>query len=288
MADEKDGLDIELEDIKVPDDEIVIEEPKPDDKNKAGSVEEELENLKRQVENERSGRATAEQRAAEATNVAVQRSNETATSNLHLVTNAISTLNMQQDTLENELAQALMNNDGAAAASAQRSIAENAAKLQVLEQGKLSLEAQPVFVAPPPVISDPVEALATQMVSAGSPRSADWVRQHPEYSRDPRLYQKMVAAHILVTADGLQADTQNYFDAIEDILKIRPAESDTAPQRRAAPAAAPVSRSGTADGTQRNRVTLSAAEVEMAEMMQMSAQEYAKHKLALRDEGKLH
>jgi hypothetical protein len=48
-----------------------------------------------------------------------------------------------------------------------------------------------------------------------------------------------------------------------------------------------VSRSGNGTGKRSNVVTLSAMEVEMAESMSMTPEEYARNKLALVREGKL-
>lgn len=297
MADENkdDPIDIELEDEKlVAADDIVIDEPKPEAKDKAGSVDDEIETLKASVERERQGRIAAEQHAAQATHVAVQKSNEVADTNLSLVTNAISTLNMAQEGLEANHAAALEAGDYAAASSIQREMSRNEAKLQRLEEGKGALEAAPKIEAPAQQQGDPVEALASQL----SPKSAAWVRQHPEYAREPRLYQKMLAAHNLAMADGLSVDSDDYFGAIEDTLKINsraPERHDdsalsdaSAPvQRRSAPPAAPVSRSGTGDGSRPNRVTLSPEEREAAENSGLTYQEYAKHKLALIEEGVL-
>jgi hypothetical protein len=108
----------------------------------------------------------------------------------------------------------------------------------------------------------------------------------------------MVAAHNLALADGYEADTYDYFAHVEDTLKLRqpareatpePALSEAAApsQRRAAPAAAPVSRAGTANGVRPNVVRLSAEEREMASMMNMTDIEYAREKQALQREGKL-
>ena len=163
-----------------------------------------------------------------------------------------------------------------------------------LEQGKTALEnapkSNPAAVAP---ISDPVEALASQL----SPRSAAWVRSNPQYARDSRLYAKMIAAHNLIVADGISPDTDEYFEAVESILTPRRTPSAQAAddpmsaaakpvERRSAPASAPVSRTGT-PGSRPNVVRLTAAEREMASMMGMTDQEYAKNKLALQREGKL-
>jgi phage I-like protein len=59
-------------------------------------------------------------------------------------------------------------------------------------------------------------------------------------------------------------------------------------QRRSSPPAAPVSRSNNTSGTRPNVVRLTAAEREMADNMGMKPEEYAKNKLALQKEGKLH
>ena len=69
-----------------------------------------------------------------------------------------------------------------------REMAANEAKALQLENGKQSLKETPRS-APRPL--DPVEAFATQL----SPRSAAWVRAHPEYATNPKLTQKMIAAH---------------------------------------------------------------------------------------------
>jgi hypothetical protein len=107
----------------------------------------------------------------------------------------------------------------------------------------------------------------------------------------------MLAAHNLAMADDIPADSDDYFAAIEDTLRIRrqdnsgdyDAMADAAKptQRRSAPPAAPVSRNGGGGGSKPNRVTLTAAEREMASMMGMTPEEYGRNKLTLQKEGKL-
>jgi len=183
--------------------------------------------------------------------------------------------------------------DFTAAAEAQEQMSANSAKLLQLEQGKIALENAPKQQVMQPVRpADPVEALAAQL----SPRSAAWVRANPQFARDSRLYAKMIAAHNLAVADGISPDTDEYFETVESTLKMtrNPAPSDdpmsAAAQpvsRRTPPPAAPVSRSGSTPGTRPNVVRLTSAEREMAQMMGMTEQEYAKNKLALQREGKL-
>ena len=161
-------------------------------------------------------------------------------------------------------------------------MATAAADLRVLEQGRQTIESQPKPPAPQVYIADPVEEAAQNIARAGSPRSADWVRAHPEYVTNQANYQKMVAAHNWATANGATPDSDDYFDRIETMLGIQQQPSgDAQVQRRQAPASAPVSRTGAAPGTNPRRVTLSAEEREMAAMMKMTDQEYAREKLAI-------
>jgi len=306
-----DGTDenIELEllpDDTKPEDDLVVEKTTEEPVQKAEkpaeptpeaplSADDGILKLKEQLENERNARAESDRRANEAAQRAHQAQTEAQDSNLHLVINAISTVQQSNEILKANLSAAYAAQDFDTVASIQMELSTNAAKLMQLEQGKQALESAPKQQqAPQPYVNDPVEALASQL----SPRSADWVRRHPEYARDPRMTQKMLAAHNLVTADGVQPDTDDYFSAIETTLRIKPAEEAPAPvsaaseavSRRSAPPAAPVSRStsGTGTSTNTNRVTLTAAEREMAEMMGQTYEEYGRNKLALQREGKLH
>jgi len=295
MADEPEQIEIEIDpiekDVKKDEVEVVKAEETP---QKAELLPEDgIEALKKQLEDERAARIAAEKAANEAKQNAFKAQSEVADTNLHLINNAIDTVKANTQNLKAAYSQAMAAGDYDAAADIQQTMAENSAKLLQLEQGKQAMEQAPKQKAPDPVQSDPVEALASQL----SPRSAQWVRAHPEYARNPNLYRKMIAAHELAMADVLTADTDDYFDSIELTLRVRKeaapaadASADAAKvtQRRTAPPAAPVSRSGTAGtGSRSNVVRLTSDEREMAKMMGMTDQEYAKNKLALQREGKL-
>lgn len=283
-----DPIEIELTDETPTEEPVIVEkaeEKEPD------PVDDGLEALKQQLESERKARAEAERRANEAAQTAYQAQTEMQDSNLHLVVNAIETVNQTNSILKSNYRDAMAAGDYDLAAEIQAEMSSNAAKLLQLEQGKQALENAPRGEAPRPYTADPVEALASQL----SPRSADWVRRNPQFATDNRLYQKMIAAHNLAVADGIDPDTDDYFASIEDTLRIRgrndyeDASSAAAKpvQRRSAPPAAPVSRSGTGTGTRPNRVTLSAEEREMANFMGMTPEEYGRHKLALKKEGRM-
>jgi hypothetical protein len=256
-------------------------------------VDNTLDTLKAQLEEERKARQEAQRRASEAEYSAYEAKGEVQDTSLHLVSNAIDTVIQNNNILKANYRDAMAMGDFDTAADIQSEMSSNAAKLLQLEQGKQALENQPRQPAPTPYVADPVEALASQL----SPRSADWVRRNPQFATDPRLYQKMLAAHNLAMADDIPADSDDYFAAIEDTLRIRrqdnsgdyDAMADAAKptQRRSAPPAAPVSRSGGGGGSKPNRVTLTAAEREMASMMGMTPEEYGRNKLTLQKEGKL-
>lgn len=268
-------------------DKPAIVEPAP-----VVAAEEGIETLRANLAAEKSARLAAEGREREAQARANNAGKEVQDTNLALVTNAIAQVNQDSDMLEGNYAQAMTDGDFASAAKIQRQMAANAAKLQQLEAGKIGLEAEAAKPREEPRIADPVEALASQL----SPRSAAWVRSHPEYATDQRLYQKMLAAHNLAVADGLRTDSDDYFGSIEDTLKIRAREpeietalsSAAEGTRRQSPAAAPVSRGGGMDGARKpGTVRLSAAEVEMAGQMGMTVSEYAQSKQDLITEGKM-
>jgi len=257
------------------------------------SPDEGLEKLKKQLEDERAARQAAEQRANEASQAEAKARGEVQTSQLDLVKGAIERLTESSDTLEGQYAEALAAQDFKTAAKLQREMANNSAKLIQLEAGKKALESAPKPVPRAPV--DPVEQFCAQL----SPASASWVRSHPEFVRDQHKNRQMLAAHELALARGLKADSPEYFASVEKTLDVatpsvtkaavEDASADAAQPTggRGAPAAAPVSRSNGAHGGRPNVVKLTSEEVEMAGIMGMSVEDYARNKVALKREGKL-
>ena len=242
-----------------------------------------IADLKRQLDAERAMRMEAERRAHAAT---VDKED----TDIQLVRSAIDTLGRENELARQRLQYAMQTGNFADQVAIQDEISEYKAKLLQLQNGLDAMQSKPKAAPPQMVPADPVEAFAARL----TPRSADWVRSHPEFVRDPAKNRKMIAAHELAVADGIVPDTDAYFESIEATLRIKPAavqaEEDASAtaakvvQRRdAAPAAAPVSRGQSS----RNVVRLSAAEREMAEMMGMKPEEYARNKLALQNEGKM-
>ena len=296
MPKDNENLEIEIEGEATETPEVEIVEEKPvTAKTEAIEPEEGINDLKQKLENERQMRIQAEYRAQEATQRHYEARNEVEDTNLQLVRSAIDMVKGENKALKDKYSEALTVGDHALAAEIQEAMSLNAARLMELNRGKEYLENKPKEPPPraaPP--SDPVEALASQL----SPRSAAWVRAHPQCATDPRMYSKMIAAHNLALADGIEPDSDDYFGAIEDTLKIgrRVQVNDLddpmsgaakAVKTRTAPPAAPVSRSGSTPSTRPNVVRLSREEADTARDLGMTPEEYARNKALLQKEGRM-
>jgi len=292
-------IEDKIEDIV---DDVVIEDDEPEitlEPNEPGRkvvpVEVGIDELKAQLEKERQARFDAEAKARDAEAAAGRARIEVEDTNLQLLNGAINDIKKDQANYKAAIRDAMASGEYDKAADYQEAMANNAAKLMRLEEGKVAYESRPK--EPTPRAANIVEDFASRL----SPRSADWVRRNPDFVTDPRLNRKMIAAHEMAVADGLAADTQEYFDYIEETLRVKrpvdkvvekesddPVSAAAAPvQRRAAPPAAPVSRSTPSATPRANAVRLTATEREMAQMMGMTNEEYAKNKLVLIREGKL-
>jgi len=308
MANKDEHVDVPLDDEKNAPLEVVADEKdekvarsskddvevvKDDDESDIIAPEDGIQELKSRLEAERQARFEAEKQARIAQQYAVNAANETQDTNYHLVVNAIETVKRNSEILRHGYSEAMAVGDYEKAAEIQEGMSVNANRLMELERGRQAMENAPRQQYEPPM--DPVESLASQL----SPRSAEWVRKNPQCAEDPRLFQKMVAAHNLAVADGYSPDTDDYFHKIEDTMglgkRITVQEDDDEPmsaaakptQRRSAPPAAPVSRSGSGGGSRPNVVRLSREEAETARDLGMTEQEYAKNKMLLRKEGRL-
>ena len=294
MSDIENTVEVEVKDDEIAkNDDIHVEKVENDAKNREIEPEEGINDLKMKLEQERQARIEAEKNARRAAEVAVEAKNEVQDTNLQLVKNAIDTVKRNNDILKYNYSEAMAVGDYTKAAEIQETMGMNSAKLMELERGRQHMENAPKYEVPQQQApSDPVEALASQL----SPRSADWVRRNPQCVTDPRMYQKMVAAHNLAMADGFQPDTDDYFNFVEDTLRISkrvavdtedPMAGAAKVTQRRAPPAAPVSRSGTGTGSRPNVVRLTRAEAETARDLGMSEEDYARNKLLLQKEGRL-
>jgi prepilin-type processing-associated H-X9-DG protein len=276
-----------------------VEENKTETKiadNDSQTPEDGIAELKLRLEQEKKLRLEAETRAHQATQTATKAAAEVQDGNLQLITGAIDKIKRESDYLKSHFREAMAAGDYDAAAQVQETMSLNAAKLLQLQNGKSSLEERLANPQPQqPVNNDPVERVASTL----SPRSAAWIRSHPQCITDQRMYQKMVGAHNIAMADGHVVDSDSYFDAIEGQLGFRKAQQQddgeevslsaaSAPtQKRTSVPAAPTTRTAAGTPSKSQVVRLSSEMREMASMMGMSPEDYAKNMVALRKEGKL-
>jgi hypothetical protein len=278
--------------------EAIVEENKTGTKiadNDSQTPEDGIAELKSMLEQEKKLRLEAESRAHQAQQTVQKAAVEIQDSNLIMIKGAMDNVKQGSEALKRSYSEAMTVGDYNAAANIQEQMSINAAKMLQLQNGKDALEEK--LKNPRPQTDDPVERITSQL----SPRSASWIRQHPEVVRDRQMYEDMVRAHNHAVGEGHVLDSDAYFQHIEMRLGMRKPLRNTqedgeevtlsvaaAPtQRRTAPAAAPTTR--TASGTPNNSqvVRLSSEMREMASMMGMSPEDYAKNMVALKREGKL-
>jgi len=283
--------------------ELILMDDSPEEVTKVAANDEEtpeqgIAELKAKLEKEQIARAEAERRMREHQMATQKAQHEVQDGNLMLIKSAINTVKQSTDSLKANYKAALASGDYDRAVDIQEAMSVNAAKLLQLENGQAALEqklANPV--QPIQQTLDPVEQVASQL----SPRSANWVRNHPECVRDQKLYAKMVGAHNFAVADGYVPDSDAYFDFIERSLGYRsaPEQSESVEaaenpqstaasvrQQRTSAPAAPTSRTASSNNGRPNVVKLTASEREIAEMMKMTPEEYAKNKVLAQKEGR--
>jgi hypothetical protein len=290
MSDPKDDLEIIIEDDPPAAPAPVVETPgaEKNGKTKPLAAEEGIEALKAKLASstteaasERAAREAAERRAAQSAAEAATATKSAKDGELTLIGNAIGAIAQAQDANKTAYAAALAAGDYTTAAEIQSQMSTNAAKLVQLESGKAMLEEE---AKRPPVqrqeIADPVERLAAQL----SPRSASWIRSHPDFARSPDMYNRVVRADAAAWGAGIERDSDAYFDHVERTLGLK----QDGTRQDAAPPAAPGGHRGVpGENGSRQSVRLSKEEVEMAEMQGMTVQEYAQNKRLLQAEGKM-
>ena len=294
MSDKNEGdIEIVLKDDAAPEKEqdIVLADDKASEGKPELSPEDGIKELKVSLERERQARVEAERRAQQQAAQAHLMTREVEDNQRQMLSSALEMVNSERVMLRSQYAEAMSQGNYAMVAEINDRMNDLAVKANVIEQGRDAMEGQQKQQKQPvqqqPYAGDPVEVFAAQL----TPRSASWVREHPEFVRDQKLNRKMLAAHELAVADGIAPDSDEYFDHVEGTLGVnRSADQEEAPkhQRRAAPAIAPVTRASmNGDGSRPNVVRLSAEQREMASMMGMTPEEYARNMRDLKREGRM-
>lgn len=182
-------------------------------------------------------------------------------SQLDTVLSGIQAATAEADAAEKDYIAAHESGDGPAMARAQRKMATAEARVQRLNEAKGDLEeaksAKTVTrVEPRPEPrqqpTDKVEQFAAQM----SPRSAAWIRAHPDCITDDKKNKRMLAAHNDCLADDIAIDSDEYFARIEariagSVAKVDPkveSKPDTSGKRPISAAASGANTGGGMNG----------------------------------------
>src|SRR6202789_103387 len=194
---------------------------------------------------------------------------EVVTSQLDTVTTGIQAAESEASAAEADFIAAAEKGDFAAQARAQRKISAAEARIQRLKEAEGDLKDQAATkpatrqeTRPEPrqQQTDPVEAVASTL----SPKSAAWIRAHPDCITDRKKNARMLAAHNMALADDIEVDSKDYFARIE--AAIEPAAAKAEPKINIRPSA-PVAPAGNSAGGMNGggmTVTLTKREVEAA------------------------
>ncbi len=274
-----------------------------DDVGISPEAQAQIDALKKQLDDSEAGRKDAERRAHHNAGQASAAVADAADAELQLVTTAIETVNATQSALKAKLRDALAASDFDMAADIQEEMALSAAKLLQLQNGKEAMEGEKRTADAKRKAGgaqqggDPVEALASQL----TPKSAAWVRSHPEYVTDQRKNRIMIRAHEDAIDHGHAPDSDGYFKFVETRLGITSGTAaaaaaeggeesalsgaaGAAKKRDGAPPALPANRGGSPAAHSRR---LTPEEKEIAKLNGQTDEEYAQAKEALQKEGRL-
>lgn len=266
-------------------------------------IKRQYEEQKRRAEAERQARQQAEQYAYEQSQKAQYAQYDAEGNRLQTYINAIEATEQAASNAERAYADAMASGDYQAAGRAQRAMASAEAHLLRLQNEKSqaeqyieSLRTEGRVQAPqkqsfaPEQPTDPVEAMAARL----TPKSAAWLRQHPEAANQ---VEKLTAAHAAATQlEGLEVESPEYFRYVEERLGVGQRAQAPKPSKKVMASAPVQSSSGMSSPRSSGNgstMVLSPAEVEQAvlnepELPRDKALEvYARNKAALIREGKL-
>jgi hypothetical protein len=222
------GANVELPEPSVVETTVEValeEEAKAGEKKKAAaapiiSAEEGIESLKEQVEKAKRDSqhrlAEKDRIIADAFKRASEAEREVSTVRKDQVGTIIDSLNKDKDTAKRDYRVAMEAGDFEKAADAQDRLSLSNSRIVEAERGRMALDEEVRKPLPVQQINDPVDQMAANL----SPRSAEWVKSHPEYARDPRMTRQMARAHEDAIDEGHAPDTDGYFSYINAKLGI--------------------------------------------------------------------
>jgi hypothetical protein len=281
-------------------------EPAPEDDG--------VSELKRQLAYQQNVAQRAAQVAQAEHQARIQAERGLATSNVSMVDQAIEGAKRDSEQARVYFQQALDRGDHKAASEAQIMISDSRANLLRLMEMREGLSTeqpqqqrqqpqpqprQPGYVDPAQQMQGNVQTLSSHLDRTGFPKSAAWIRSHPEMVKDRAGINRVDGAHNYVTNSlGLIPETDAYFEKLEEKLEeamggqmspmtrqgqrqMGQARSMGAPAR----AEAPSLRTGRIRGTP---VSLTPRQREHArDVLGMTDEEYAAELLDAQGRGKM-
>jgi hypothetical protein len=288
-------------------DPVVVDLTQEDDPKKGGGKSDTgaANELRAQLQAQREATALAQRQAMEAAQRAQIAEQRVMGSTVSAIDSALEAAQQQAANFKAELQAALDAADHKAAVDAQEKFNDARHNLLRLQEQRAYVDAearrqpQPQRQQPQPQLQQPnVDQIMHGLINDGYPRSADWLRAHPEWTSRPDLLKRVASAsNHLVDNKGLIAETDEYFDALEQELGMRQRPNGgggdySSVQRRPGPtASAPTSTASvslrTGQPQIRSRVPLTPEQREFAEIHGMTEKEYAKEFEEARVAGKL-
>jgi hypothetical protein len=292
-----------------PFDEPPKEQPRTEAKEvrAAPEPEEDIADLKKQLEDMRAAKLESEKRIHAEIN-ARQQAEERARreyqeksgfriraedAEYEAILNAIGAAKSEAEGAERDVVLASEAGDHKAVAEANRRIARAESKLAQLEDGKDAIERAKSAEAarleearrnPPqerqrePTVDQYIDSLPNLL-----PSQKEWLRSHPTTLSDQRLNMRLQGAHVEAEDQGLRPGSQKYFDYLETRLGFKAdeeeGEEEEAPSRVTTPVAARPSKASHNPSTGRQtstRVTLTEQQREAARMAGVDEITYAK------------
>ena len=232
-------------------------------------------------------RSEAEKHAKEAQAAANKAATETGEHRISLVSNALDNLKREQDIIKANIKELMVVGDYDRAVELQEAFQLNISKMVQLQNGLDEMKREPVRRVEQPQNDGPT---VDDLIQRVTPRSAQWLERNRSHIQDSRTIRIMARAHEDAIDHGIIPESDAYFGFLENRLGLNKAQTRQEPryeehepvmsaasaptQRRSAPAAAPVSRSGTGGSGNPRTIRLTAEQAEAAKISGLTNKEY--------------
>lgn len=235
---------IELEAGAGAEDSIIVEGEVPAN----GAAPDGIEELRRQLEEQRQARENAERERDQLRQARQQDQVEVADSRLLVIDSAITTKEGELAAVKAKIKTAMEAGDYDAQVDAQAELAQITLDLKQARTGKARLEHEIEEGKNAASTSgDPLER--TIKDNHMHPKAASWLRSHREYHDDTALNRKLMQANFYALGEGAELNSDRYFELLETKLGMRGApevqqeQQFEQPSRQTSAPSAPVTRS---------------------------------------------